>query len=140
MKPSLLIKKSLFVSAFVLAQANSAFALTPEAVTPYLTDMSQLRMELANIKTPQQAQAYLPTLQAKMPGFQMKHKMLVDAIPAFETAKQHGSVPAPMITAATSVNNFNAAVVPDLEMQMGRVEKLNPALKAHFDVVRPMHK
>ncbi len=125
--------------------AGAAHADTPPALsTPVLKahqdDLEAMLADLSKVKTPEVAKSYETYLAAQMDKYTQNHKRLHHvAMKGFESNKRLGRQPVDQQKLADDVDKLGETHFARLAVEMERVEKLNPGLGKHFNVLRTLN-
>lgn len=121
------------------AHAQPAPALTQGVLKTHQDDLESMLADLAKVQTPDVAKGYEGYLAGQMPRYVANHKSLHHgAMQAFGAVKLKNKAPPEQVVVAAAVEKLDETHYPKLAQEMSRVEKLNPGLKKHFDLLRTL--
>jgi plasmid stabilization system protein ParE len=113
--------------------------LGPALLDAHKTDLEALAGDLARVQTPAAAKEYEQYLASQLPKYVQNHKNLHHvALPGFRKVKAGGAAAAQQQAIADAADKLSETHFPRIAADMERVEKLNPGLKKHFDVLRTL--
>jgi len=122
------------------AQAQVGLALSPTVVKAHQDDLEAMLADLSKVQSADTARSYESYLAGQMPKYVANHKALHHtAMPGFVASKQAGKHTADQQKLSDAVDKLSDTHYPKLAAEMDRVEKLNPGLKKHFDVLRTLN-
>jgi plasmid stabilization system protein ParE len=118
--------------------SSGAVSLGPAVLQAHKTDLEALAGDLARVQTPAAAKEYEQYLAGQLPKYVQNHKNLHHvALPGFRKVKA-GAAQAQQQAVADAADKLSETHFPRIAAEMERVEKLNPGLKRHFDVLRTL--
>lgn len=121
------------------AFAQSAPVLSNAVLKSHQDDLEAMLADLSKVQTPAVAKNYEGYLASQMGKYVDHHKQLHHVtMPAFGSAKKLGHAPMDQVKVAEATDRLSETHYPKLAAEMDRVEKLNPGLKKHFDVLRTL--
>ncbi len=108
-------------------------------VKAHKADIDNMISDLAKVGSADVAKGYEGYLGKQMGQYTSNHKKLNGLIPGLTNAHKIGKVSPDMREAGEEINKLNDEQYVKLNAEMARVEKLNPLLKKHFDVLRALN-
>jgi hypothetical protein len=138
-----LMSGSAFAQLSGLARPNpvsNAVTLGPALLQAHKADLEAIAGDLVRVQTPAAAKEYEAYLEAQLPKYVQNHKALHHvAVPEFRRVRTSlGNAGNSQQAIADATDKLSETHFPRIAAEMERVEKLNPALKKKFDVLRTL--
>ena len=121
------------------SQAMQAVEMSTAVVDAHKADLDNMLKDMAKVNSKDIAVGYEGYLNSQMNGYVTNHKRLNAAIPSVGIAKKIGKFGPDMRKAVESINALNDKQYTQVAAEMDRIEKLNPSLKKHFDILRDLN-